>query len=545
MPDNAATILTNGSILTMNPESPLAQALAVDKDGRVAAIGDESDVLNIAGAETQVINLRGRTLLPGFFDCHIHILDLGLKLGQVDLSSPPVNNPSDIISLLRERLIQNPGLNCLLGSRYNQNSYFPPDHPSRKDLDAISTSLPIYISHTSGHAAVVNSKALQMLGISRDTSDPVGGSIVRDEFGEPTGLLLETAAWENLERIIPPPSLQEQVEALQRASQYLLERGITSASDASTLPEELEAYKRAVWNESLQVRVNNMISWAEVIKRTGVSRAPSPADFQIEGVSGHLLHVGQAKLFSDGAITTRTCRLTQPFEGMPDNFGIFLHPPEELALYIARAHRAGWQIATHAIGDAAIDLALSAYSEAQRQYPRPLPGHRIEHCMLLDSTLISRLRRQKVWAIGQPEFLMKLGDAYIMALGEERASRLSPYSTLDARDIAQAFSSDCPVVPGAPLDGIRASMERSSPTGRILNEAERISPETALWAYTAAAAASTRTDNDRGALEIGKWADMTMLTRSPLVTPISEWESVQVAATFVAGQCLYGRENLE
>lgn len=285
-----------------------------------------------------------------------------------------------------------------------------------------------------------------------------------------------------------------------------------------------------------------MVNWAEIMEGVGDGAAPTPDALQpaSEAVNWHRLHVGQAKLFSDGAITTRTCWLREPFLGMPDNIGIPLHPPDELTHLILVAHNAGWQIATHAIGDRANDLVLTAYAEAQRQNTRHRPGHRIEHAMLLDADLIARFRRQNVWAIGQPEFLSTLGDAYLSALGEERANRLSPYATLDAQNVAQAFSSDCPVVPGAPLDGLRAALERRTPKGYILNANERMSPEAALYAYTAAPAYASRVERDRGTLEIGKWADFTLLSADPLTVPLDEWERLHVTATFVGGECLYG-----
>jgi predicted amidohydrolase YtcJ len=229
---------------------------------------------------------------------------------------------------------------------------------------------------------------------------------------------------------------------------------------------------------------------------------------------------------------------------MPDSTGIAMHPPDELLEFIVAAHQAGWQIATHAIGDRAIDFVLASYAEAQRIDTRHRPGHRIEHCMLLNADQIARLRRQKIWSVGQPEFLSRLGDAYVLALGEARANRLSPYATLERENIAQCFSSDNPVVPGAPLDGLKAAMLRQTPSGRILNAAERVDAEMALYAYTAAPAYATRTHRERGTLEVGKLADFTLLSANPLQTPIEEWERVQVEATFVGGECLYGEERL-
>jgi hypothetical protein len=541
----ATLILKNGNLLTM-AEVERAQAVAVGHDGRILAVGSDGDVSPLARAGTRVIDLNGRTLIPGFFDCHMHIGWLGLNLGNVNLASPPVHDKHDIIRLLRERLAARPDTACVQGNRYDQNKLVDGRHLKRQDLDQVSEQVPVRIVHTSGHAAVVNTCALRRLGITRDTPDPVGGEIERGADGEPTGVLLETASWSHLDRIIPEPTAAEKVAAAGRANRYLLERGITSATDANTPPGDIGAYTHAVAADALRVRVNLMVGWADLLSQTGEGSTPTPQDLQPVMAEGyrHRLHVGQAKLFSDGAITTRTCWLTQPFEGMPDNHGIPLHPPEELKALILRAHLSGWQIATHAIGDRAIDLVLSAYAEAQRRHTRPRPDHRIEHCMLLNADLIARLRRQHVWSVGQPEFLAGLGDAYVSALGIERAERLSPYATLEEQGVAQAFSSDCPVVPGAPLDGIRAALERRTPQGRILNAAERLTPQAALYAYTAAPAYATRTQRDRGTLEPGKWADFTVLSADPMAVQTTEWEQVQVVATLIGGECLYGKDAL-
>ncbi len=541
----ATTIYRNGTILTMDEGAPKAEAIAVGKDGRILAVGSESEIGNLAGRETRILDLRGRTLMPGFFDCHLHLLWLGINLGHVDLSSPPVREVEDIVRLLRARMVSNPDLTCVQGNRYDQNRLPNALHPTRHDLDRVATDVPVRIVHTSGHAAVVNTRALQMLGITRDTPDPIGGEIERGPDGEPTGVLLETASWANLERILPHVSPAESVAALGRANGYLLERGITSATDANTPFSDLDIFRRAVTGDVLQTRTNLMIGWAGVVEHAGEGEIPTPQEFAFEGIEWHRLNVGQAKLFSDGAITTRTCWLSAPFLNMPDNFGIPIHPVDELRELIRLAHNAGWQIATHAIGDRAVDEVLSAYAEAQRLHARPKPGHRIEHCMLLDAGLISRLRRQNIWSIGQPEFLARLGDAYVLALDEERANRLSPYATLDRQNVAQAFSSDCPVVPGAPLDGVRAAMERKTVSGRVLNAAECLSAEAALYGYTAASAFASRADRDRGTLTTGKLADFVLLTADPTTVPVMEWEQVQVAATIIGGECRFGDESLD
>jgi predicted amidohydrolase YtcJ len=535
-------LLKNGPVLTMSGTDAPDSAVAVGADGRIIAVGATDQVANVAGQADRVIDLRGRTLIPGFFDCHMHLLWLGRNLSNVNLASPPVRDKSDIIRLLRKRLAETPSAEAILGNFYDQNKLPGSQHLTAADLDEVSRDIPVRIEHTSGHAAVVNTAGLRKIGFTRETDNPPGGEIVRDAAGNPTGVLLESASWANLERIVPDPTSPQAAEALGRASDYLLQRGITSATDANTSLNAIDWYADAAVLDRLRVRTNCMVDWTEVLQQSGEADTPGPDALQPvrAGLDGHRLHVGQAKLFSDGAITTRTCLLSQPFEGAPDNVGIARHEEEELREMIRRAHRAGWQIATHAIGDRAIDMVLTAYAEAQRDFTRRRPDHRIEHCMLLDDTLIARLRRQNIWSIGQPEFIACLGDAYYAALGEERTNRLSPYATLDAQNVAQAFSSDCPVVPGAPLDGIRAAIQRRTPSGRVVGPGECLSAETALYAYTAAPAYASRVERDRGTIETGKWGDFAIMSRNPLDTPADEWDSIKVEATIVGGECLYG-----
>ena len=534
--------LVNATVITMCDDGPPMGGVAVGADGRISAVGRADEIRALAGPGTRVVDLEGRTLIPGFFDCHMHLLWLGSNLSNVDLASPPVTEKADIIRLLRERRARSFDAAYIQGNFYDQNKLPGGLHLTREDLDLVALDIPVRIEHTSGHAAVVNSRGLELLGITRDSDNPAGGEIVRDARGEPTGVLLEAASWDGLEHIVPDLTPSQAADALGHANRYLVERGITSATDANTEPGEIDWFAGAAVSEKLRVRTNCMVAWASVLRQAGASETPTPDALQPArvGLNGHQLHVGQAKLFADGAITTRTCRLRKPFENEPGNFGIAMHGDEEMRDMIGRAHRAGWQVATHAIGDSAVDLVLGAYAEAQRGHPRNRPDHRIEHCMLLDTELIARLRRQRVWSIGQPEFLARLGDAYFAALGEERTGRLSPYATLDANNVAQAFSSDCPVVPGAPLDGILAAITRRTASGRTVGAGECVSAETALYAYTAAPAYASRVERDRGTIEAGKWADFALLSGDPLSTPADEWEHLRVEATFIAGECVFG-----
>ena len=354
------------------------------------------------------IDLRGRTLMPGFFDCHLHMLLARHQSGACR-------------SVLAARAESNRTSFACCGSAWTRS----PNWPVCRATATIRTNWrrPIISPGTIWirfrrpcrsvsciHLDMPPSStrsALEMLGITSDTPDPVGGEIVRDASGQAYG---RSAGNGQLERPRPHSARMSQRPHRSRrcaAPMATCWNGELPARPMRTWPRTTWTYTPEPSRKTPCACVpTGMIGWAEVMQQTGAGAIPTPNELQPpqwSGVNWHRLHVGQAKLFSDGAITTRTCWLTQPFEGMagqPNNSGIAMHPPDELRNYIVKAHDAGWQIATHAIGDRAIDAVLAAYAEAQRVNTRHRPGHRIEHAMLLDKGLIARFRRQNVWSVG-------------------------------------------------------------------------------------------------------------------------------------------------
>ncbi|MCS6830898.1 MAG: amidohydrolase family protein, partial [bacterium] len=354
------------------------------------------------------------------------------------------------------------------------------------------------------------------------------------EQGEPTGVLLESAV-DLVTRHQPPLSHAQRVKAVHLAAQAMAEKGITAAADASTgwgdLQGEIAAYTQAV-NEGAPLRITLMIL-VDALQGDGAWMHPQDVRTGCDGV-----RVGIAKVFSDGALTTRTAALKEPFVDTGTT-GMLLHSEAELREYVVGAHCAGWQIAAHAIGDRAIETMLNLYAEAQYVHPRADARHRIEHCMLLDDALIARLREMGVVAVLQPEFVARLGDAYRYGLGEQRAHRLNRTASLLRARVPVAFSSDCPVVPGAPLDGIRAAMERKTPLGVVLGENERVDALTAVRLYTRGSAYAVHDERHTGSLTAGKRADFVMLSRDP--ASVEGWEEMHVVATVFGGRAVAGR----
>ncbi len=521
--------LTKGSVT----DAP-ADAVAVGA-GRVIAVGPLSDLQGLAGPQTQTINLNGATLLPGFHDAHCHVLGHGLTQAQAALSGAA--SIPEIMQRLQAYAEANPA-GWVRGRGYNQNSMAEGRHPTRHDLDALGPR-PVLITHASGHSVSVNTAALREAHITRETPDPPGGTIVRGEDGEPTGVLLETAV--NLAyNAAPEPTRVEKRTALARASKSLHALGITSAVDATLGVAatdsfaEIPVYQEAAVSGLLTVRCTLMMLLPQLY---GMDSVPAPADVLTET---EWVRLGPAKVFTDGALTTRTAFLRAPFANS-DSLGTAVYTDDVLEAMVLKAHAEGWQIAAHAIGDAAIDQCLCAYAKALDAAPRADVRHRIEHAMLLWPDQTGRLARLGVLPVYQPEFLRRFGDAYLPALEESRAARLMPYAETQSAGLPLVFSSDIPVVPGAPLDGIAAAALRTTPSGQRLGPHLSVSVLDGLRAYTEGAAYSVFLEADRGRIAPGQRADFVVLNSDPLALPLNAWaDGLRVQATIVGGQVVYG-----
>ena len=516
-----------------------ASCVAVTQ-GRIAAVGRAEDILPLAGPGTRVVSLNGDTLLPGFHDAHCHVLGFGLSLAMVPLSDAATI--PDLVRRLQARADKGDTgpETWIRGRGYSQNVLAERRHPTRHDLDVIAGGRPlVLITHASGHAVSVSSRVLRLAGITRETPDPAGGTIMRDEAGEPTGTLLETAV-DLAYHVAPEPGQAEKVAALGNAGRALNAMGITSAVDATQgvsawdSAAEIPAYHEAAASGALSVRCSLMMTLAYL---AGLDTVPMPGELTEET---EWVRIGPAKIFTDGALTTRTAFLRAPFT-QSNELGTAVWTADELDKMVARVHDAGWQIAAHAIGDAAIDLCLEAYGKAQARRPRLDARHRIEHAMLLWPDQVGRMARLGILPVYQPEFLMRFGDAYAAALGDSRAARLMPYAETWAAGLPLIFSSDLPVVPGRPLDGIAAAALRRSPSGQVLGAGHCVSVTTALRAYTAGAAYSVFLENDRGKIAPGRRADFVILNGDPLTLPPDEWaHSLSVRATVVGGNVVHG-----
>ncbi len=501
------TLFTGAPVHTLWDEKPRVEAMVVE-DGIITAVGERRELSRqFPGARR--IALDGGSVIPAFNDCHSHILSAGLALTRADLRG--CRDSAEIEARLREWMESGNREGWVMGIGYDQDLLPAKRHISRYDLDRITRTRPIAVRHTSGHCTVVNSKALEMTGLNSQTPDPPAGRIVRDDSGQPTGVLLERA-WLLVERHIPPPDVEEIALAVRKICEVMARRGILSASDATTgrlsgLETECRGYARAL-ERGAKVRMTLMphydqaaaIGWLEG-RRNAVLPQPHPG-----------LRLGAIKLYIDGALGPRTAALKEPYADASVST-VMIYPPEEFNRRVLTAHRGGWQVAVHAIGDLAVELCIRAFENAQGAFPRSDARHRVEHCFLTDGTMVRDMIRLGILAVVQPEFIYHLAHYYRPALGD-RTDRGMPCRTWLEAGVKVAFSSDQPVVPGDPIVGWRTAVSRKHKTGFTVAPEEGLDPLTALKCFTAGSAWAIL-DEGAGILAPGKRAEFVVLSHPP------------------------------
>jgi predicted amidohydrolase YtcJ len=527
-----AQLFTNGTILTMDPGQSEIEAVGVI-GGRIVAAGSRRAVEDALPRGYATFDLAGRTLLPGFNEAHNHMIGHGINVAQLDAGYPAVESIADLTAAVRRRAAETPPGQWIIGRGYDDNKLAERRHPNRHDLDQATTSHPVMIVNGSGHLSAVNSEALRLAGVTRDTRDPVGGQFVRDEHGEPTGVLDETAQ-QPIRAVVPVPTVEDYVAALQRCNDDYVKAGITSSQDAgSSLPEHLQAYQLAAERGLLRLRTSMMIreNLLEHIVALGVR----------QGFGSDRLRVGPIKMFIDGSLIGRTAAVSQPYvnDPRPNYLGLTMMPKEEFEDWVMRAHVAGYQIAVHAIGDRGIDWVLDAYEKALSAHPRRDHRHRIEHCGICRPDIIDRIERLGVVPVSQPVFIIEYGDGFIRHLGLERIQLTYPFRSFLERGIRLVFSSDCPVSDFRPLKSVQAAVTERTSSGASYALEEAVSVEEALEMFTVAGAYATFEEHTKGAIRTGMLADFAILAEDPRSVDPAGLTDVPVTTTIIGGEIVY------
>lgn len=514
-------MFVNGVILTMDERSTVAEAVAIDQ-GRIVAVG-MNEAMRKALPSATVADLRGRTMLPGFYAAHDHFPVSGFVGDmQVDLNSPPMGRMetiAQIVDALKAKAAKARPGEWILGRGYDDTLLSERRHPTRADLDRVSSSNPVWIVHTSGHFGVANSKALAVAGVVSDT-----------------GLIEETL--DAVAKHVPDPTLEQRMQAVRRAGAEYLARGVTTTVIAHGSRERLIDLKTALAREFLPLRVVQMLSEGGTIPETAAEavkwRSPDGR-----------VRAGAIKIAQDGSLQGYTGWLTAPYHNRPVR-GWQARPRAALVELVKKYHRGGHQIAIHGNGDAAIDDILEAFEQAQREFPRPGARHRIEHCQTAREDQLARMARLGVTPSFFVAHVYYWGDRHHeLFLGPERAARISPLASAGRHGLRYTLHNDTPVTPVDPLHLIWCAVNRRTAGGAILGEAQRVSVERALRAVTIDAAWQNFEEAEKGSIEAGKAADLVVLDRNPLTAAASDLRSIRVMQTYVGGVALLGAQIVE
>ena len=539
MPYEADLLLVNANVLTMDPGRPRASAVAVS-GGRVAGVYDGAPDIRAAN----VVDLKGATVTPGFHDAHNHMIGFGLTLTEADLR---VTSLDELYARVEARAGTTPEGAWVVGSGYDQTK--TGGHPHRDVLDRIAPGRRVWLKHTSGHMCVVNSLVLADLGIDA-TAPPVdGGRVTADETGRPTGLM-EERAQELVGVLTRPYPLATLADAVARAGEQYLKEGITSVTEAGIgggwighSPVELGAYQTAREQGRLAVRVELMVA-SDALHKVGAHPGDGielGLDLGLRtGFGDDWLRLGPMKIFTDGSLIGRTAAMSDPYEGQPGNSGYLQADAAQLTATIVAAHRAGWRVAAHAIGDRAIDLALDAFAAAAAGHPRTNPRHRIEHFAASRPDQVISAAERGVVAVPQGRFATEFGDAMMAAVGPGRQSWLYRQRSLLDAGMVLPGSSDRPVAAGAPLLGIHDMVNRRAASGASFNAGEAVTAAEALRAYTYGSAYASGQETVKGSVAPGKLADLVVLSEDPAAVSPDRIAGLAVLATIVGGEIRHG-----
>ena len=489
-----------------------AEAVAI-ADGKVLAVGSDAEITALAGPKTERIALEGRLATPGLYDAHMHLHMYGLAMAEVDLRPQVVETLEQLLDAVRAKAAVTPKGEWITGRGYDNFKLDVGRHPFREELDMACPDHPVYVVRTDGHLGVANSLALEMAGITEDTPSPEGGLIERRN-GRLTGLLAETGR-QQLTDIMPKADVPQLVEAIERAGKVLLSHGITSCMEAAIGIQggwpEMEAYLEAKRSGRLPLRVYGTIMGD---KTQSILDQATEAGM-ITGTGDEMFRHGPVKIFTDGSASGRTAAMTWAYKGGdPDDKGILCIPDqEELSAMVLAAHRAGYQMAIHAIGDAAIDEVLNAYEAALKDTPAPDRRHRIEHCGWLRPDQLQRMIDMHVLPVPQPSFMYWFGELYCAVAELDKVEGSHPYRDWINAGLEPSASTDCPVTEIDPRPVLYNLITRKTAKGLVLGEAQRLSVEEALHAYTYASAYGSHEENVKGRLIPGQLGDVAVWDR--------------------------------
>lgn len=534
---SADLVFQNGQVLTMNERQTICEALAV-RGNKIVAVGSRRDIEQWIGKQTEVIDLRRRSLLPGFIDAHAHPELYGTNALGVNCKT--VGSITEMKQRLKERAKETKPGNWIRGWGYNQNFLDEKRHPTRYDLDEVSREHPIIVVRTCGHISAVNSRALELAGIENNTPDPDGGKFVRDRDGKPNGVLLEAAHMNMF--LTAQHSKEDIMKGLAIASSDYLAKGITSVHDAGGYDSVhfrhlFDAVKTGVFKQRVYF-LYGALHDAPAIVQKGLETGMKT------GIGDESFRIGPAKVFIDGSSSGPTAKTRQPYTSNPGDSGILYLNQQTLTKVLGQAHECGWQVTAHAIGDQAVEMMLNCIEEALEKAPRDDHRHRIEHAAMTPPDLLKKMKNLNVVPVANPAFIYEFGDGYVQDYGE-RVETMFPLQFFVKEGIPVALGSDSPITTFDPLVGIYAAVNRKSKTGNGIGTSQKVELLEVLKMYTVHGAYASFEEKIKGSLEPGKLADLAVLNRSILDVPKEALKDVEVDLTVLDGKIVYNREREE
>ena len=554
----ADIILLHGNIYT-GVEVPSSfhamqrvEALAIVGD-RLQAVGTENEILKLKGPQTQVINLDGHFVMPGFNDAHLHLASAGFRRLTVDLTG--VKSLTEFRDRIRARVqTAEPG-EWITGGGWDHTLWPVKELPSRWDIDEVTTDHPVFLQRVDGHIAVANTRALQLASISLASKDPEGGKIDRDLTGGPTGILRETAR-DAVSAVIPKPTREKRRQAIEAALQDLAQWGITSAQDNSGW-EDFQVYEQLEREGKLTVRISEWLAFDDSLETLKALRAAHP-------VSDNMLHTGMLKGFMDGSLGSRTAALLEPYADDPKNSGLPQYEQARLTAMTKERADAGFQIGFHAIGDKGVQMALDAFAstggvgtgsvrtgrvgtgvspvQAEPSSAELSTDHRfrIEHAQVTTLAQIAKFKQLKVIASMQPNHLLTDMNWAMDRLGPKRAATSYAWAEFLKKGVTLAFGTDYPVEPVAPFRGLYAAVTRKSGDGKKEYFPEqKLTMEQAIAAYTSGSAFAEFAEKEKGTLAPGMLADFVVLDRDVTAVASEKILGTKVLRTVVGGKTVY------
>jgi predicted amidohydrolase YtcJ len=536
---DAAVVFRNARVVTCDPRRPSATAVAT-RGRRIVAVGDEPEVLAAAGPSSELVDLGGRTVVPGFIDAHNHFACTAETFFAVDARPASAGSIAELLALVDDAAERTPPGGWVRGFGMDFTKFAEGRRPTRWDLDEVTREHPVVILHVSGHYALVNSRALADRGITDDVSDPPGGSFERDAAGRPTGLLLDSATnlvllssvdigghGPNIHTAIETEAL---VTMLDEASRRYLAAGLTTVCDPQVTSRELNAYREARRRGVLRIRTVALPLSHQLQELLAIGLVGPFGD--------DWLSIGGMKFYTDGAITGGTAVFSRPMGSRGQYPGTLYHEPVELASFLRTAAAAGWQLAIHTMGDRAMGIMLDAVEAAIAAAPAWDARHRIEHATWPTPDQLRRIACLGLVPVTQPGSIAELGDIWRDHLGD-RVERATPLREELELGIRPVISSDAFVQSYRPLDTVAAAVRRITPSGVRVGADQELTIEEALAAHTIDAAGAIHMDDRIGSIEPGKLADLAIIDGDLLATPPESIRGLPIWMTVLDGAILY------